>query len=200
MITHPERICSYDETKMELDCTKGGKGNGDRTVRAGATDDGTTVVTKSSKCASAVCGRLGDGRALPVFTCFASGDSYAPAWAPHIVCDDILDKDGQPLPWRYISNAKGSITEEFCSIYISDVLYSALGYPKPRATPPGEQGVIICDGVGTHLGYQVVMKAVELGMEILLRVPHLSFVLQGEDTINFKVTLNPYLMLLLMML
>ena len=118
----------------------------------------------------------------------------------HIVCDDILDKDGQPFPWRYISNTKGSITEEFYNLYISDVLYPALGYPKPRTTQPGEQGVIICDGVGTHLWYQVAMKAIELGMEILLRVPHLSFVLQGEDTINFKVTLNPSLMLLLLML
>ena len=58
----------------------------------------------------------------------------------------------------------------------------------------------ISDGVGNHLGYQVVMKAIELGMENLPRVPHLNFVLQGEDTVNFKVTINPSLMLLLMML
>ena len=25
LITHPERICSYDETKMELDCTRARK-------------------------------------------------------------------------------------------------------------------------------------------------------------------------------
>jgi hypothetical protein len=56
-----------------------------------------------------------------------------------------------------------------------------------RSTHPGEQGVIICDGVGTHLGYNVVRKAIDLGMEILLRFPHPSFVLQGEDTMNFKV-------------
>ncbi len=43
------------------------------------------------------------------------------------------------------------------------------------------------NGVGTHLGYHVVKKAIDLGMEILLRVPHLSFVLQGEDTMNLKV-------------
>ncbi len=49
--------------------------------------------------------------------------------------------------------------------------------------------MIICDGVGTHLGSNnVVLKTIELGMEILLRVPHRSFVLQGEDTVNFKVT------------
>lgn len=70
-------------------------------------DDGTTVVTKFDKCAFAVCGRLGDGRALPVFVCFASGDSYVFAWASHYVSDDILDKDVKPLPWRYISNPKG---------------------------------------------------------------------------------------------
>ncbi len=47
--------------------------------------------------------------------------------------------------------------------------------------------MIICDGVGNHHGYEVVNKAIALGMEILLRVPHLSFVLKGEDTVNFKV-------------
>jgi hypothetical protein len=118
--------------------------------------------------------------------CFASGDSYEPAWAPQYVCEDILDKDDKPLAWRYISNTKGSITEEFCGIYIADILYPALGYPKPRFDHPGEQGVIISDGVGTHLGYSVVKKTISLGMEILLRVSHLSFVLQGEDTVNFK--------------
>ena len=51
--------------------------------------------------------------------------------------------------------------------------------------------MLICDGVGTHLGYHVVKMAIELGIEIMLRVPHLSFVLQGEDTVNFKV--NAYL-------
>ena len=65
LITHPERIFSYDETKVELDCTKGGSRKRDRFVKP-IDNDGETVVTKSSSCASAACGRLGDGRALPV--------------------------------------------------------------------------------------------------------------------------------------
>jgi hypothetical protein len=77
-------------------------------------------------------------RALLVFMCFAFGDSDAHAWAPHFVCEDILDKNNQPLAWRYISNAKGSITEEYCAIYIEDVHHPAQGYPKPRSTHPGE--------------------------------------------------------------
>jgi hypothetical protein len=63
IITAPERLCSFDETKMELDCTKAGKGNTNRTIKAGVNDDNTVIVTKCDKCGSAICGRLGDGRA-----------------------------------------------------------------------------------------------------------------------------------------
>jgi hypothetical protein len=49
----------------------------------------------------------------------------------------------------------------------------------------------VCDGVGTHLGYSVVKKAVDLRMEILVRVPYPIFMVQGEDTTNFKVSLCP---------
>ncbi len=44
----------------------------------------------------------------------------------------------------------------------------------------------MCDGVGTHLCEGVLDKAIALGMEIVVRVPNLSYMLQGEDTINFK--------------
>ncbi len=45
IIIRPERICSYDETRVELDCTKGGAGKRDRGIRF-PFDDGETVVTK----------------------------------------------------------------------------------------------------------------------------------------------------------
>ncbi len=67
-------------------------------------------------------------------------------------------------------------------------MWPSLGYPKSRDEDPGNQGVVICDGVGTHLAYAVVKRAVELGLEIVVRAPHLSNVLQGEDTVNFKVS------------
>ena len=44
----------------------------------------------------------------------------------------------------------------------------------------------------------MIEKAIELGMEILLRVPNLSSVLQGEDTVNFKVNYTPPLAVLLL--
>ncbi len=104
------------------------------------------------------------------------------SWVSEISSPDIFDKDGEPLSWRYTCNEKRSVNEEFCADYITHILQPALGYPKPRDTHPGEQGVIVCDGVGTHLCFAVFEKAIELGMEILLRVPNLSYILQGEDT------------------
>ncbi len=47
IITRPERTGSYDETKMELGCTRGGAGSRDRfLIRSGKEDDGEAIVTK----------------------------------------------------------------------------------------------------------------------------------------------------------
>ena len=59
LITRPWMMCSFDETKMELDFTRGGAGSRDRFIRT-EEDDGEAVVTKSSCSTSAACGRLGD--------------------------------------------------------------------------------------------------------------------------------------------
>jgi len=98
IITHPERIYSYDETRMEMAYTDSTKGESDKIVKP-LGDDGTTVVTKSSKTGSACCRRLGDGRPLPVFIVFASGDSLELAWCLDVVAANIFDNEGNPLPW-----------------------------------------------------------------------------------------------------
>ncbi len=78
------------------------------------------------------------------------------------------------LTWRYASNAKGSVTGELCVDYLETVLYPALGYPRHRKDHPEQRGLIVCDGVGTHLGALVLQTTDKLGMEILLRTPNLS--------------------------
>jgi len=80
----------------------------------------TIIVTKSSKSASSVCGRLGDGRLLPVFICFAFGESFEHEWGPHIVSEDIIDKYGDGLAWHYINNVKGFIKGVVCSLHEGD--------------------------------------------------------------------------------
>ena len=44
----------------------------------------------------------------------------------------------------------------------------------------------MCDGDGAHLCEDVLAMEITLGMEIVLRVPNLSYILQGEDTVYFK--------------
>jgi hypothetical protein len=82
LITHPERIIGYDETKLELECTKGGKGKEDMIVRVCHADDGEGVVAKTTSCASATCGRRGDGNALPPMIVFSAGETWDPEWSP----------------------------------------------------------------------------------------------------------------------
>jgi hypothetical protein len=77
-ILAPERICAYDETRVELDCIDPNKGLTDRIVKDGPKDEGTSIVAKSSKSATAMCGRLGDDRSLHVYTGFISGYSFEP--------------------------------------------------------------------------------------------------------------------------
>ena len=98
---------------------------------------------------------------------------------------EVLDDDGNPIPWRYNHNVKGSVTEEWAADYIKSIIRPALHGTRRRDEAPGEQGVIFCDGVGTHLGITVLEAALDMGAEVILRVHHLSFILQGEDTINF---------------
>ena len=54
LITRPERIVSFDETRLELDCTRTSKGKTDRIVRAGLEDRGEALATKSSATASTI--------------------------------------------------------------------------------------------------------------------------------------------------
>lgn len=186
IITKPHLIASADETKCECDMTNPARACGDKIVRANIEDDGEVIVTKSNSAATAMCGRTGEGKALPPYIVFASGDSFHWSWAKVYESPHFVDKDGEPLKWRFASNAKGSLKEELYIDYLKTVVYPALGYPPPRHERPGEQGVLVVDGVGTHVGFYALEAAISCGLEIVLRVPNLSFVLQGEDTVNFR--------------
>jgi hypothetical protein len=50
---------------------------------------------------------------------------------------------------------------------------------------PTNKVVIVCDGHGSHLTYELVLYCRDVGFEIVLRVPHTSQISQGEDTTNF---------------
>jgi hypothetical protein len=95
-ITHPELIASFDETKANLDSAEASKSNTDRCVRERIDGDGDYIVTKSSYCTTAVCGRLGNREALHVYIVFSSGKTYHLGWAPHIDSNHH-DMGGHPI-------------------------------------------------------------------------------------------------------
>jgi hypothetical protein len=82
-IDNPHLIASFDEAKAALDSITSNKGKQDRGLRAGVEDDGECFVTKSSSCATVMCGRLGNREALPPYNIFAFGNTYHSAWVPH---------------------------------------------------------------------------------------------------------------------
>jgi hypothetical protein len=101
-------------------------------VQEFTTDYGECIVTKSSACATAVCGCLGNREVLHVYTVFGSGKTYHPGWAPHID-SNLNDMDGHPISWRYASTEKGILNEEGALDFLKSVLHPALG--SPPVTP-----------------------------------------------------------------
>jgi hypothetical protein len=79
------------------------------------------------------------------------------------------------------------MTAESTLVYVKIVMYQDMGYPKPRDTHLGPQAVSICDGVGVHIGINVLKECIRMGIEVVLRVPNPSCKLQGEDLINFLI-------------
>jgi hypothetical protein len=72
---------------------------------------------------------------------------------------------------QYISGL--NLAGIFVRVWNARIVRPTVGCTAPW-THPGQRRVIICDGVGTHLGYDVGMKGIDLGLEILLRVLNLS--------------------------
>jgi hypothetical protein len=89
-----------------------------------------------------------------MYTVFGSGNTYHPGWAPHID-SNLNDMDGHPISWRCANNEKGSLNEEGALDYLKTVLHHALGSPPPRSDASGKQAIVMCNGVGTHIGFSV---------------------------------------------
>jgi hypothetical protein len=159
-ITHPEPIASFGDTKVNLNNTEASKSRTDRGVRARIDTGGECIVTKSSSCATAVCGRLGNGEALHLYIVFGSGKTYHPGWELHID-SNLKNMGGHPISWRHARNDEGSLNEEGALVYLKTVLHSAFGSPPPRNDALGKQAIVICDGVRTHIGFSMLEAAVE---------------------------------------
>ena len=175
-ITDASRILSMDETKLSLDMTecntktlhkKGEKNN--------------IPATKSGKCATGVACNGADGTRYPPFFIWARAKQEGA----------ITDLKGAPtssiwdstkkryLPSLHQANTKGSMTWEFFIEWMESVIVNVVRPTKEKPI------VLLCDGHGSHLRYECVEYAAENNIMILLRPPHTSHIVQGEDVHGF---------------
>ena len=182
------RIVSFDEMKCD-DKTHGDGGDrkakGERTVRCGPEDTGECVGAKhTSHPASVVGGTIGTGEALPCFGCTASS-TIDPAWfevGPTTTINGVVIKmDGT-------CNPKGSINNEAAVEYIRRSVLRAF---KARELPTAEKkGIVVCDGVGSHLSPEFCDFLIANHLVLILRTPNCSQKQQPEDLVSFQRVKN----------
>ena len=189
IITKPGRIFSMDETRLTNDTMEKHKGKGCRSILGVEGDDGTTVVNKGGGDGTAIGGSSADGLDLPAFIIFAQNIIHAGAGDGDVAADAHPtcrradpDNPGKPLPCRFWANAKGGVTGDLGIRYIKGCVQPCL----PDLSPDNP-AVLIMDGHGSHFTLELLLHCREVGLHIVLRPPHTTHILQGEDVEHFAV-------------
>lgn len=183
-ITAPDRIISFDETRIELDMTQASKAKGERTLVDKTAPQSTrneTLANKGGLCGTGVGGSSTSGKAfLPALFILASG-SLDPSWCSPAPLSDFLDEDGAKIPAQFTCNQKGGVRDCIGVQYLSNII--APLFPDLTADKPI---VLICDGHGSHLTLELLEYCRAHHIVIVLRVPHTTHLTQGEDVRNFR--------------
>ena len=183
-IVHPERLLSFDESRLELDMTSGSKANAERIVvdkREDRETRGETLAHKGGFAGTGVGGSTANGCALPALFIFASG-SLKLEWLKPQPRSDFVQADGAMRAPMFTCNAKGGVRDDIGVHYLRDVVLPC--FPDISAEKPI---VILCDGHGSHLTLDLINFCRANHIRIVLRVPHTSHLTQGEDVCNFAV-------------
>lgn len=186
-ITKPDRVLSFDETRLELDMTSSSKAKKERTVidkNEVAPSRAETLAHKGGLVGTGIGGSTSSGKTLCPLFIFGSG-GLQPGWCrvvpPHTPLQ-LFESAGKMLEAHFLANEKGGVKDEVAVQYLRDVVMPC--FPDVSATNPI---VIICDGHGSHLSLQLIEYARANHVQIALRVPHTSHITQGEDVSNFEV-------------
>mmetsp|Transcript_20914 Transcript_20914/g.35020 ORF Transcript_20914/g.35020 Transcript_20914/m.35020 type:complete len:556 (+) Transcript_20914:920-2587(+) len=181
-ITDPTRIVSFDETSLSVDQTGTSKGSEERIVRDGVEDEGASLATKGDVSMTGVGGSNGAGQSLP--PCFIySGASFRPEWCEGAPTSAIVDPStGKLRPATFTATKKGGMVHDLGVHYVRNNIQPC--FPD---ISPEKPVVLICDGHGSHLTYELVQYCRDVGFILVLRPPPTSSISQGEDVENFKV-------------
>lgn len=183
-ITKPDRILSFDESRIELDMTQATKSNESRTIvdkQAPASSRQESLANKGGLCGTGVGGSTASGKALPGLFIMASGSIEA-SWCTPAPLSDFLDGSGARVAAKFTCNPKGGVRDCVGVQYLSHVIVPL--FPDLSEDNPV---VLICDGHGSHLTLDLLEYCRAHHVHVVLRVPHTTHLTQGEDVRNFKI-------------
>jgi hypothetical protein len=139
------------------------------------------VCSKGGGDCSAVGGSTAAGDSLPAMFIVA-GNQLDAAWMETEIESTLIDPvSGETLKATWHANKKGGMTYDMCPKYFAKNILPSFNPP-----PSAENPVIgICDGHGSHLTLELIDFCIANHIILILRPPHTTHKLQGEDTTNF---------------
>ena len=183
-IIDPFRLISFDETRC--------KGSMTDEFAKGLAETGkkkTTNVSNANFNATGVACNTADGYHLPPYFIWACGKSdnlidYMANGPTSTLLNQETDTFFEAM---HSVNKKGSMNNKTIIPYLESCIlphYPNLTKEKPL--------VLICDGHGSHLTWELIQWATEHHIMILLRPPHTTAVTQGEDVWGFGLFKTAY--------
>ncbi|KAK3256831.1 hypothetical protein CYMTET_34053 [Cymbomonas tetramitiformis] len=163
-IIKPERLLSFDETRLTMDQTSTSKSKVERIVTIDEEDVGDVVANKGGGDGTLCASTLASGDAGPPLWIFAA-ESYKPAWTVDAPRSTVVDPvTGRGYPSTFFANKKGGMTFDLGVHFMKTniaVMYPDLSPEKPV--------VVVCDGHGSHLTLELLDYCREVGINVVLR-------------------------------
>ncbi|KAK3270002.1 hypothetical protein CYMTET_14560 [Cymbomonas tetramitiformis] len=181
-IIKPERLLSFDESRLTMDQTSTSKAKAERIVTVDKDDVGDVVANKGGGDGTLCASTIANGHAGPPLWIFAA-ESFKLSWVVDAPRSTVIDPStGRGYPSTFTANTKGGMTFDLGVHFMRTNV--AVMYPDLSRDNPV---VVICDGHGSHLTLELLDYCREVGITVVLRPPHTSNISQGEDVRNFAI-------------
>jgi hypothetical protein len=177
-VTDPGRIVSFDETA----CVLSQVDDYQNTVGSRGVKKQTSVSKSSARC-TGVATNLATGAHLTPFFIWSCGktENFFDVWIKGGPTSTAVDPStSKPYEAMHEANKKGTMNNAMTIPYLNACIMPH--FPNLTEDHPL---VMICDGHGSHLTWELIQWARENNVMILLRPPHTTHVTQGEDVHGF---------------
>lgn len=193
-IIKPDRIASMDETRLTNDMREKNKSKNCKSIVGKVDDSREFLANKGGGDGTGIGGSTADGIDLPGFFIF-SKDIIHVGEQNDDISEDVrpvcrrMDpaNPGHPLPCRFWANTNGGVTGDLGVRYIRGCVE-----PSMPGLSPENPGLLIMDGHGSHFTLELLSYCRSIGLHIILRPPHTTHILQGEDVQHFAVFKSDY--------